>query len=73
MVRAGIAAGVFLLLLIVMKQKPVGAVFISLVMFGLYVPMGYYTDRYLYQRRQRKDAEAAAAPAEAKKTNGKAS
>ena len=66
MTRAGIAAGVFFVLLIVMKQKPVGAVAVSIVMFGLYVPMGYYTDRFLYQRRQRKDAEAAAAEAEAK-------
>jgi len=64
--RAGIAAVVFLVLLIVMKQKPVGAFFISIVMFGLYVPMGYYTDRFLYERRQRKDAEAATAKAEAK-------
>jgi UDP-N-acetylmuramyl pentapeptide phosphotransferase/UDP-N-acetylglucosamine-1-phosphate transferase len=62
-IRAGIAAGVFLVLLIVMKQKPAGAVFVAIVMFGLYVPMGYYTDRYLFERRQRKDAEAAAAAA----------
>jgi hypothetical protein len=58
-----------------MKQAPVGAVFVSIVMFGLYVPMGYYTDRFLYERRQRKDAEAAAAAAAAPvegKTNGKA-
>ena len=78
--RAALAAGVFLLLLIVMKQKPAGAISVSLVMFALYIPMGYYTDRFLYQRRQRKDAEAAAAePAPAKKggsngaSNGKAS
>jgi hypothetical protein len=35
-------------------------------MFGLYVPMGYYTDRFLYDRRQRKEAEARAAAAESK-------
>jgi uncharacterized protein (DUF2062 family) len=69
--RAGIAAGVFFALLLVMKQAFVGAVFVSIVMFGLYVPMGFYTDRYLYERRQRKDAAAAAAEAESK-PNGKA-
>lgn len=61
--RAAIAAGVFFLLLLLLKQPPLGAVFISIVMFGLYVPMGYYTDTFLYNRRQRKEAEAAASHA----------
>lgn len=65
-VRAGIAAGVFFVLLLLMKQAPLGAIFVSIVMFGLYVPMGFYTDQYLYRRRLRKDAEEAAARAEAK-------
>jgi Flp pilus assembly protein TadB len=62
-IRAGIAAGVFFLILLFMQQAPVGAIFVSILMFGLYVPMGYYTDRYLYERRQRKEAEARAAAA----------
>jgi hypothetical protein len=61
--RAGIAAGVFFAILLVMQQPPLGAVFVSILMFGLYVPMGYYTDRFLYERRQRKEAEARAAAA----------
>lgn len=65
-IRAGIAAGVFFAVLILMKQPPVSAVFVSVVMFGLYVPMGFYTDRFLYQRRQRKEAQEAAARAAAK-------
>jgi Flp pilus assembly protein TadB len=68
--RAAIAAGVFFAILLVMQQPPVGAVFIALIMFGLYIPMGFYTDRWMYQRRIRKDAEEAeaarAAKAEAK-------
>jgi UDP-N-acetylmuramyl pentapeptide phosphotransferase/UDP-N-acetylglucosamine-1-phosphate transferase len=64
--RAGIAAGVFFAVLLVMKQPPVSAVFVAILMFGLYVPMGYYTDRFLYERRKRKEAQAAAAGAEAK-------
>ncbi len=65
-VRAGIAAGVFFVILLVMQQPPVGAVFVSILMFGLYVPLGFYTDRFMYERRKRKDAEAAAAGAESK-------
>jgi Flp pilus assembly protein TadB len=65
-IRAGIAAGVFFAILIVMQQPAPGAVFIAILMFGLYVPMGYYTDRFLYGRRQRKEAQARAAAAEAK-------
>lgn len=58
--RAAIAAGVFFLLLLLLKQPPLGAVFISIAMFAIYVPMGYYTDSFLYNRRQRKEVEAAA-------------
>lgn len=60
-IRAGFAAIVFFVLLLVMQQAPLGAVFVSVVMFGLYVPMGYYTDQWMYRRRLRKDAERAAA------------
>lgn len=59
-IRAGFAAVVFFVLLLVMRQPPLGAVFISIVMFGLYVPMGYYTDNFLYTRRMRKISEAEA-------------
>lgn len=59
-IRAGFAAAVFFVLLLFMRQPPVGAVFISLVMLALYIPMGYYTDLYLFNRRRRKEAEAAA-------------
>ncbi|MBJ7458637.1 MAG: hypothetical protein JHD02_05560 [Thermoleophilaceae bacterium] len=65
-IRAGVAAAVFLVVLLFMQQAPLGAIFVAIVMFGLYVPMGYYTDRFLYERRQRKDAEAAAAAADEK-------
>jgi Flp pilus assembly protein TadB len=65
-IRAGIAAAVFFALLLLLKQPPLGAVVISLVMFGLYVPMGYYTDRFLYNRRRQKAAQEAAAKASEK-------
>lgn len=78
-IRAGFAAVAFFVLLLIMRQPPAGAVFIAILMFGLYVPMGYYTDNFLYNRRQRKEAEAAAkkaeekAAAKAKKKGGKQS
>lgn len=68
--RAGFAAAVFLLVLILFQQPPVSAVFVAIVMFGLYIPMGYYTDRFIYNRRMRKEAaarQAAAAEKSAKK------
>jgi UDP-N-acetylmuramyl pentapeptide phosphotransferase/UDP-N-acetylglucosamine-1-phosphate transferase len=56
-IRAGIAAAVFFLFLMIMNQPTASSIFIGIAMFGLYVPIGYYTDRFLYQRRMRKDAE----------------
>jgi hypothetical protein len=62
-IRAGVAAVVFLALLVVMKQPVASALAVGVLMFGLYIPMGYYTDVFLYNRRLRKDAEARAAEA----------
>lgn len=56
-IRAGIAAGVFFLFLLIMSQPTASSVFIAIVMFGLYIPIGFYTDKFLYDRRMRKDAE----------------
>lgn len=55
-IRAGVAAGIFMLILLVMKQPPVSSVFIGLMMFGLYIPMGYYMDNFLYKRRSAAEA-----------------
>jgi hypothetical protein len=62
-IRGGIAAGVLVVLLLVFKQPIASVVFVGIVMLGIYIPLGYYTDVFLYNRRQRKDAEAAAAKA----------
>lgn len=71
-IRASFAAGIFLvLLLLLMKQPPVSAVFISILMLGIYIPAGYYTDVFLYNRRMKKEAEERlrkAAEKEAKKS-----
>ena len=59
--RAAIAAGIFLVAVaVIFRQKIVGAISISCFMFLLYVPMSYYTDLWLYRRRQRQKAEGKA-------------
>lgn len=65
-IRAGVAAAAFLAFLVIMNQPISSAIFIAVVMFGLYIPIGYYTDRFLYERRLRKDAEKRQRAAEAK-------
>ncbi len=56
--RAGIAAVVFFAMLLVLKQPITGAIAIAVLMFAVYIPMGFYLDRYLYDRRMRKAEKA---------------
>ncbi len=56
--RGLIAAGIFLLLLIVLFQRPFGeAIALSAFMLLVYIPMGYYLDRFFYNLRQRREAK----------------
>jgi Flp pilus assembly protein TadB len=53
--RAGIAAAIFAVLVIVLfGEKPVTAIALAAFMLLLYVPLSYATDKMLYNRRQRK-------------------
>jgi hypothetical protein len=54
--RAGIATAFFFVLLVVLfrNQPFAGKIFIALFMLLVYVPMGYYTDLFVYRRRQAK-------------------
>lgn len=68
--RALIAAAIFFVFVVFAFREPV-AVAIPLAIFTLliYVPMGYYTDLFIYRRRQRRRAGASkAAP---KQTRGR--
>jgi hypothetical protein len=57
--RAAIAAGLFgVMTLFLLKQKPLAAAALTVAVFCLYVPLGYYTDDYIYKRRQRKKQQA---------------
>jgi Flp pilus assembly protein TadB len=52
--RAAISAAVFAVAVVVIFRRPVAAALVlGVVMIALYLPMSYYTDRYLYKRRQR--------------------
>jgi hypothetical protein len=56
--RALIAIVFFVLLVILLFKQPVGsAIALSAAMLLIYVPMGYYTDLWLYNRRQRQKAQ----------------
>src|SRR5215217_7327442 len=52
--RALFAAGLFGILMLVAFRRPIAsaAALASLMVF-MYLPMSYYTDRFLYNRRQR--------------------
>jgi hypothetical protein len=63
--RALIASGIFLLLLVLLFGQPfLNALGLSAFMLLVYIPMGYYMDRFFYRmklrREQKKRAEAQA-------------
>jgi|SRR3954470_10421692 hypothetical protein len=50
--RAGIAAGLFVVAVILLFKESIGAaVAIGGFMFLLYMPLGYYTDQFVHRRR----------------------
>ena len=52
--RAAIAALVFLVVaMFLLGQPPAGAASLAVLAFVLYVPSGYYMDKFIYERRQR--------------------
>lgn len=60
--RAAIAAVVFgVMLVLLFKREPLPAAGLTAAVFVLYVPLGYYTDAFIYNRRQRKKQAANAA------------
>lgn len=53
MQRAAVAAAIFGVMIVLLFKRPIVAgVFLALVMFLLYIPLGYYTDLFIYRRRQ---------------------
>lgn len=59
--RAVLSAAVFAVLVVLLFKRPVAqGLFLGVAMVVLYLPMSYYTDRLLYNRRQRKKAAGSA-------------
>lgn len=58
--RAGIAAALFGVLMIVIGNSIAAAVSLAAVMLLIYIPMSYYTDLWIYNRQQKKKAAAKA-------------
>jgi hypothetical protein len=57
--RAGLAALVFGVLLALVFKTPVGqAISLTVFVFLFYIPLGYYTDTWIYKRRTRTEARA---------------
>ena len=53
--RAAIAAAVFgLLVVVAFGREPASGAYLALFMFVLYIPLGYFTDRAIYNFRQRR-------------------
>ena len=56
--RAAIAAVVFFIIaMLLLGQPPAGAAALAMFAFLMYVPSGYYMDKFLYERRQKQKAK----------------
>jgi len=56
--RAAIAALVFFAIaMLLLDQPPGGAIALALFAFAIYVPSGYYLDKFIYDRRQKQKAK----------------
>jgi hypothetical protein len=55
--RAAIAAVVFFVIaMLLLGQPPGGAAALAIFAFAMYVPSGYYLDKFMYNRRQKQKA-----------------
>jgi hypothetical protein len=52
--RGAVASGLFVVIVALLFKRPmVPALGLGVLMLAFYVPMGYYIDRFFYNRRQR--------------------
>jgi Flp pilus assembly protein TadB len=59
--RAAISAAVFAVAVVLLfKQSVASGLVLGVVMVVVYLPMSYYTDRFMYNRRQRRKRAGAA-------------
>jgi hypothetical protein len=57
-IRAMFAAVLMLLIVIVVFNQPNQAIALFPIVLAMYVPISYYTDKWIYDRRQRNKAKA---------------
>ena len=55
--KGGIAALLFVALLVVFGQNPAVSLLVGVLTLGFYVPMSFLLDRFMYQRYVRKEAQ----------------
>lgn len=61
--RAALAAIVFGALLVLAFQTPIGqAISLTGFVFLFYIPLGYYTDQFIYRRRVKQEATKSTKP-----------
>ena len=61
--RAALAAIVFGVLLVFAFETPISqAVSLTAMVFLFYIPLGYYTDQFIYKRRLKSEAAKAESP-----------
>ncbi len=60
--RGLFGAAIFLILMMLAFKRPFGeALALSVVMLAMYVPLGYYVDRFFYSRRRARERQQKAA------------
>lgn len=57
--RAGFAAVLFFLVVTLIGEPPPRAFFLSAIAFLFYLPVGYWTDRFMFRRHLRRKAQQA--------------
>lgn len=63
--RAVVAVVLFMAVVILAFDQPVkSAIFLAVLMLFIYIPMGYYTDLFMYRRRQAKKLQQQRQPKE---------
>ena len=56
--RAAISAGLFVVLVVLLFKQGIGqALALGAFVFLFYVPLGYFTDKFVYERRLRKQQQ----------------
>lgn len=56
--RAAISAILFVVLVVLLFKQEIGAALaLGTVVFLFYIPLGYYTDKFVYQRKLRKQEQ----------------